>query len=215
LLREGDGVAARLFKSLDVDLDMTRQEILKELDPNSQAEDRTSKSEEPISKEEELRSKSEEAIHEAEEPILNLNQHAQQALALARKEADRFNHNFVGTEHLLLGVVRVGEGTAVRVLQKMGIDLGRVQSEVKKKIGSGPPCKHIGVIPYTPRVKRIISLALNEAKALGHSYLGTEHLLLGMLSEGDGVAARVLKDFGVELERTCQEIRKELDPNKT
>jgi ATP-dependent Clp protease ATP-binding subunit ClpA len=138
---------------------------------------------------------------------------AQQALALARKEADRFDHNFVGTEHLLLGIIKLGMGVAVNVLQKLGIDLDSVRLEVEKQVGTGPGKKLMGNIPYTPRVKKILSLAQKEAKALKHTYLGTEHILLGLLREGDGVAARVLMNLGVDIETTRQEILKELDPN--
>jgi len=143
----------------------------------------------------------------------NFTPRAQQVLALARKEADRFNHNFVGTEHLLLGLIKLGQGVAVNVLQKMGLELETVRMEVEKLVGTGPDQKVIGNIPYTPRVKKVLSLAAKEAKALNHTYVGTEHILLGLLREGDGVAARVLKSLDVDIESTRQEILKELDPN--
>ena len=140
---------------------------------------------------------------------------AQQVLALARKEAERFDHNYVGTEHLLLGLIKLGEGVAVNVLQKMGLDLERVRLEVEKHVGPHPETKMIGNIPYTPRVKKVLALAGKEAQALHHSYVGTEHLLLGLLREGEGVAARVLKSLEVDPARTRNEILKELDPNFT
>src|SRR5216684_1549787 len=121
----------------------------------------------------------------------NFTPRAQQVLQLARKEADRFNHNYVGTEHLLLGLIKLGQGVAVNVLQKMGLDL------------------------ETLRVKKVLALAGKEAKALSHSYVGTEHILLGLLKEGEGVAARVLKNLEIDIERTKNEIQKELDPNFT
>jgi ATP-dependent Clp protease ATP-binding subunit ClpC len=145
----------------------------------------------------------------------NFTPRAQQVLALARKEADRFNHNYVGTEHLLLGLIKLGQGVAVNVLQKMGLDLETVRMEVEKQVGSGPETKMVGNIPYTPRVKKVLALAGKEAKALNHSYVGTEHILLGLLREGEGVAARVLKSLEVDIERTRNEILKELDPNFT
>lgn len=145
----------------------------------------------------------------------NFTPRAQQVLALARKEADRFNHNFVGTEHLLLGLIKLGQGVAVNVLQKLGLDLETVRMEVEKQVGTGPDQKMIGNIPYTPRVKKVLSLAAKEAKALNHTYVGTEHILLGLLREGDGVAARVLKNLDVDIEQARQEILKELDPNFT
>src|SRR5437763_7340793 len=149
----------------------------------------------------------------SDEAMNNFTPRAQQVLALARKEADRFNHNFVGTEHLLLGLIKLGQGVAVNVLQKMGLDLETVRMEVEKQVGTGPDQKMIGNIPYTPRVKKVLALAAKEAKALNHTYVGTEHILLGLLREGDGVAARVLKNLDVDIEQTRQEILKELDPN--
>ena len=145
----------------------------------------------------------------------NFTPRAQQVLALARKEADRFNHNYVGTEHLLLGLIKLGQGVAVNVLQKMGLDLETVRMEVEKQVGSGPETKMVGNVPYTPRVKKVLALAGKEAKVLNHSYVGTEHILLGLLREGEGVAARVLKTLELDIERTRNEIFKELDPNFT
>ena len=143
----------------------------------------------------------------------NFTPRAQQVLALARKEADRFHHNYVGTEHLLLGLINLGQGVAVNVLQKMGLDLQTVRSAVEKQVGTGPESKPSGNIPYTPRVKKVLALAGKEAKALNHSYVGTEHILLGLLREGEGVAARVLKSLDVDIERCRNEILSELDPN--
>ena len=149
----------------------------------------------------------------SDEATNNFTPRAQQVLALARKEADRFNHNFVGTEHLLLGLIKLGQGVAVNVLQKLGLDLETVRMAVEKEVGTGPDQKMIGNIPYTPRVKKVLALAAKEAKNLNHTYVGTEHILLGLLREGDGVAARVLKNLDVDIEQTRQEILKELDPN--
>jgi len=151
----------------------------------------------------------------SDEAMSNFTPRAQQVLALARKEADRFNHNFLGTEHLLLGLIKLGQGVAVNVLQKMGLDLETVRMEVEKQVGTGPDQKMIGNIPYTPRVKKVLALASKEAKALNHTYVGTEHILLGLLREGDGVAAKVLKNLDVDIEQTRQEILRELDPNFT
>jgi len=143
----------------------------------------------------------------------NFTPRAQQVLALARKEADRFNHNYVGTEHLLLGLIKLGQGVAVNVLQKMDLNLETVRMEVEKQVGTGGDQKMVGNIPYTPRVKKVLALAGKEAKALNHSYVGTEHILLGLLREGEGVAARVLRSLDVDIERTRNEILRELDPN--
>jgi len=148
----------------------------------------------------------------SEENLNSFTPRAQQVLALARKEADRFNHNFVGTEHLLLGLIKLGQGVAVNVLQKMGLDLETVRTEVEKEVRTGAEQKVTGNIPYTPRVKKVLSLAGKEAKALNHTYVGTEHILLGLLREGDGVAGKVLKNLDVDIEQCRQEILKELDP---
>ena len=147
------------------------------------------------------------------ETCANFTPRAMQVLALARKEADRFNHNFVGTEHILLGLIALGQGTAVNVLRKMGLDLDTVRLEVEKQVGTGPDQKLIGNIPYTPRVKKVLALAAKEAKALNHTYVGTEHILLGILREGDGVAGRVLQNLDLDIEQTRREILNEIDPN--
>jgi ATP-dependent Clp protease ATP-binding subunit ClpC len=145
----------------------------------------------------------------------NFTPRAQQVLALARKEADRFSHNYVGTEHVLLGLIKLGQGVAVNVLERMGLDLDRVRMEVEKEVGTGSAGQSTGNIPYTPRVKKVLALADKEAKALNHSYVGTEHLLLGLLREGDGVAARVLKQLDVDIQTARNEILAEIDPNYT
>ncbi len=142
----------------------------------------------------------------------NFTPRAQQVLALARKEADRFHHNYVGTEHILLGLIKLGQGVAVSVLQKMELDLETVRSAVEKQVGTGQETKAQSSIPYTPRVKKVLALAGKEAKTLNHSYVGTEHILLGLLREGEGVAARVLKSLDIDIERTRNEILRELDP---
>ena len=149
----------------------------------------------------------------SDESMNNFTPRAQQVLALARKEADRFNHSFVGTEHLLLGLINLGQGVAVNVLQKMGLDLETVRLEVEKQVGTGPDQKLAGNIPYTPRVKKVLELTKKEAKSLHHTYVGTEHILLGLLREGEGVAARVLKNLDIDIDLCRQEILQELDPN--
>ncbi|MBM4156358.1 MAG: NDP-hexose 4-ketoreductase, partial [Lentisphaerae bacterium] len=143
----------------------------------------------------------------------NFTPRAQQVLRLAQQEAERFNHGYVGTEHLLLGLVALGQGVAVVVLQKMGIDLDTLRLEVEKAVGVGPETKTIGNIPFTPRVKKVLALAGSEARALNHSYVGTEHILLGLLREGEGVASRILKNLNIDLEKARVAIMKELDPD--
>src|SRR2546428_4795571 len=121
----------------------------------------------------------------SEEAMNNFTPRAQQVLALARKEADRFNHNFVGTEHLLLGLIKLGQGVAVNVLQKMGLDLQTVRMEVEKQVGTGPDQEMIGNIPYTPRVKKVLALAGKEAQALEHTHVRTQHILPRLLRAGE------------------------------
>jgi len=130
---------------------------------------------------------------------------AQQVLVLAQEEARRLNHNFIGTEHLLLGLVREGSGIAARALQNMGVDLNKVRQEVENIIPKGdknPPQS----ISYTPRAKRVIELAIEESQNLGHNYVGTEHLLLGLLREGEGIAAQVLTNLGMDLKKARKEV---------
>src|SRR6516225_5807601 len=140
---------------------------------------------------------------------------AKEVLALALKEAKRFNHPYVGTEHLLLGLIKLGQGVAVHVLQRMGLDLERVCMEVERHAGPHPDAKMTENIPYTPRAKKVLALAGQEAEALNHSYVGTEHILLGLLREGEGIAARILRNLEVDPARVRNEILKELDPNFT
>src|SRR5262245_2084765 len=125
---------------------------------------------------------------------------ARRVLTLAQEEAQRFNHNYIGTEHLLLGLVREGDGVAAKVLANLGVELNKVRSAVEFIIGRGDRAV-LGEIGLTPRAKRVIELAVDEARRLNHSYIGTEHLLLGLVREGEGIAAGVLESLGVNLER--------------
>jgi len=143
----------------------------------------------------------------------NFTPRAQQVLSFARLEAGRLNHKVISTEHLLLGLIALGQGVAVNVLAKMGLDLETVRAEVKKLTGTNPEPEVSGNIPYTPRVKKVLALASKQAKSLNHTYVGTEHILLGILQEGGGVGSQVLKNLGVDIVQTRQEILKELDPN--
>lgn len=143
----------------------------------------------------------------------NFTPRAQQVLTLARKEAEQFNHGYVGTEHILLGLIALGHGVAVSALAALDIDLKTVRIEVEKAVGSGPETKMEGNIPFTPRAKKVLALSADEGARLNHSYVGTEHILLGLLREGEGIAARVLENLGIDLEITRYEIMKTLDPN--
>jgi ATP-dependent Clp protease ATP-binding subunit ClpC len=148
-----------------------------------------------------------------DESIANFTPRAQQVLALAGREANRLGYHCVDTEHLLLGLITLGKGVAIIVLKQSGLDLDALRLEIEKQAGSDSNPEAKSAVPYTPQVKKALALATKEARALHHTYLGTEHILLGLLREGEGVAARVLKQFKVDLELTRQEILKELDPN--
>ena len=129
---------------------------------------------------------------------------ARRVLTLAQEEAQRFNHNYIGTEHLLLGLVREGDGVAAKVLANLGVELSKVRSAVEFIIGRGDRAV-LGEIGLTPRAKKVIELAVDEARRLNHHYIGTEHLLLGLVREGEGIAAGVLESLGVNLERVRAE----------
>src|ERR1041384_7072693 len=129
---------------------------------------------------------------------------ARKVLQLAQEEAQRFNHNYIGTEHLLLGLVREGEGVAAKVLGNLGVELNKVRSAVEFIIGRGDRTV-AGDIGLTPRAKKVIELSVDEARRLNHHYIGTEHLLLGLVREGEGIAAGVLESLGVSLERVRAE----------
>ena len=127
---------------------------------------------------------------------------ARKVLSLAQEEAQRFQHNYIGTEHLLLGLVREGEGVAAKVLSNLGVELNKVRSAVEFIIGRGDRIV-LGEIGLTPRAKKVIELAVDEARRFNHDYIGTEHLLLGLIREGNGIGADVLESFGLSL----QEVR--------
>jgi predicted dehydrogenase len=142
----------------------------------------------------------------------HLTPRAQQVLRFAREEARRLHHYFVGTEHLLLGVLRLDQGVAVNVLRKRGINLDLISREIDKQVGPGPQQAIVGNIPITPRTRKVLSLAAREAATHGHSSLGTEHILLGLILDGNGIAARVLSALGLDLEAARNEILTELTP---
>jgi len=217
LLREGDGVTAKVLRALEVDLERTRTEILRELDPNFQAERRdeqtTATAEEDVATKPRFEMPQETVPGEATGELSQFTPRAQQVLALARKETIRLSHNFVGTEHLLLGLIKLGQGVAVIVLMKMGLDLDELRREIEQGVGTGPSQTVTGVPPPTPRVMRVLKFADRERHRLGHTYRDTEHILLGLIAEGEGVAAKVLRSHGIELEQTRTEILRELDPN--
>ena len=131
---------------------------------------------------------------------------ARKVIILAKEEARRFNHDYIGTEHILLGLVREGEGVAATVLQKMGVSLENIRIEVEKLVQPGPTTQIIGDIPFTPRAKKALELSAEEARSLGHNYIGTEHLLLGLIREGEGIASQVLLNLGLDLNTVRNEV---------
>ncbi len=131
---------------------------------------------------------------------------ARKVIILAKEEARRFNHDYIGTEHILLGLIREGEGVASTVLQKLGLSLENIRLEVEKLVQPGPTTQIIGDIPFTPRAKKALELAAEEARSLGHNYIGTEHLLLGLIREGEGIASQVLLNLGLELNTVRSEV---------
>ena len=160
-----------------------------------------------------LFTKSKPRESDSREFLENFMPSAEKVMTLANEEALRLNHNFIGTEHILLGLVKLGNGMAANVLAKFELNLEKTRLEVEKLDGRGPDRKITFSLPYTPRVKEVLKLARNDAKSLKHTYIGTEHLLLGILSEGKGVAVMVLKKFNVNIEQTRKEMLNEINPH--
>ena len=189
LIRQGDGIAGRKMMRCGVTLDLTRAQVRGE----------------SVTVPEEFRIRTKPAMPEPPPPrewtkqLTGLTQRAQKAMELADAEAWRFNHNYIGTEHLLLGLVREGDGVAARVLNDMGMHLPLVRSAVEFIIGRGEG-DATGEFGLTPRTKRVIELARDEGRRLGQYQVGTEHILLGLVREGEGIAAGVLESLGVSLD---------------
>lgn len=131
---------------------------------------------------------------------------ARKVMQLANQEAQRFNHEYIGTEHILLGLVKEGSGVAANVLKNLDVDLRKIRLEVEKLVQSGPEMVTIGKLPQTPRAKKVIEYSMEEARNLNHNYVGTEHILLGLLREQEGVAAQVLMNLGMKLDDVREEV---------
>ena len=194
LVREGQGIASGIIESLGVTLDTARNAVLAELagkpsPPPAGPDPRQAQTGGPR-----------EHRGSYPGPFDRFNDRAKRVLALAQDEAIRFNHNYIGPEHLLLGLVREGEGVAARVLTSLNVDLARTRREVENLIGRGDATTSPSEITLIPRTKKIIELAIDEARRLGHSHVGTEHLLLGLMRETGSNAGAILKAQGVELE---------------
>jgi ATP-dependent Clp protease ATP-binding subunit ClpC len=136
-----------------------------------------------------------------------LTDRARKVMQLANQEAQRFNHEYIGTEHILLGLVKEGTGVAANVLKNLNIDLRKIRLEVEMIVAAGPETVTIGKLPQTPQSKKVLEHAIEEARNLNHNYVGTEHLLLGLLRQQEGVAAQVLMILGLKLEDVREEVR--------
>jgi ATP-dependent Clp protease ATP-binding subunit ClpA len=188
LVREGEGIASGIIESLGVTLAAMRQAVVDEMvgvpPPASSGPHVTRPAQ----------------TRTYQGPFDRFNDRAKRTLALAQDEAIRFNHNYIGPEHLLLALVREGEGVAARVLGRLGIEMGRTRAAVERVIGRGDSTTSPSEITLTPRTKKVIELAIDEARKLGHNDIGTEHLLLGLLRDDGSMACGILKDLGAPLE---------------
>jgi ATP-dependent Clp protease ATP-binding subunit ClpA len=193
LIREPDGLAGRVLRELGVTLEAARASVVALL--TSTADDKPRSAAAPGK--------------------LELTDRARKTLALANQEAQRFNHEYIGTEHILLGLVKEGSGVGASVLKNLDVDLRKVRVEVEKLTKAGPAMVSMGKLPQTPRAKMAIEYAVEEARTLGHNYVGTEHLLLGLLREHDGVGAQVLRNLGLKLEEVREEVLSLLGATET
>lgn len=139
---------------------------------------------------------------------------ARKVMQLANQEAQRFNHEYIGTEHILMGLAKEGSGVAVHVLDKFDIGPVMIRTEVEKLVQRGPDMITMGKLPQTPRAKKVIEYAMEEARLLAHNYVGTEHILLGLIRENEGVAAHVLRNLGIDLDKTKAAIHNLLSDDK-
>jgi len=214
LAREGEGIAAGVLHSLGVDLTKLRTMTIQTLS-TTQATRAAQGSEQPReqSAEPETQSgtseRSEASVSTNRDRFDKFTERARKVLSLAQEEAQRFQHNYIGTEHLLLGLVREGDGVAAKVLANLGVKLEEVRTTIEFIIGRGDRVV-LGEIGLTPRAKKVIELAVDEARRLNHHYIGTEHLLLGLVREGEGIAAGTLESLGVKLEDVRKETLKVL-----
>ncbi|MBI4568023.1 MAG: NDP-hexose 4-ketoreductase, partial [Planctomycetes bacterium] len=131
---------------------------------------------------------------------------ARKVMGLARQEAQKLNHEYIGTEHILLGLVQEGSGVAAHVLKRLDVDLNKIRAEIENLVQTGSNMVTMGQLPFTPTAKRVLELSFEEASALSHNYIGTEHLLLGLLKESEGVAAKVLINLGLKLDDVREEV---------
>jgi ATP-dependent Clp protease ATP-binding subunit ClpA len=215
LLREGEGIAAGVLQSLGVNLEQARRQTLAALDDSGQGGVQEPRPEEAEGSEIPDQGKDRainlEPLQDGDDRPLEATSgqtgrfdkfsvRARRVMESAQQEAQRFQHSYIGTEHILLGLVRENKGIATHVLLNLGVERDKVRSTVEYIVGRGDRIV-VGEIGLTPRAKRVIELAVDEARRLNHSYIGTEHLLLGLVREGEGIAAEVLDGLGVTLEK--------------
>ncbi|HEY3217878.1 MAG TPA: Clp protease N-terminal domain-containing protein [Candidatus Limnocylindria bacterium] len=207
LLREGQGIAAGILESLALTLDKVREAVLSELGTGLRSPSPGTPPPQPPPPRGDVRT------HRGAGggPFDRFNDRAKRVLALAQDEAIRFNHNYMGPEHLLLGLVREGEGVAARVLKRLGVELSTVRGEVVKAIGRGESTASPSEITLIPRTKRVIEFAIDESRLLGHSHVGTEHLLLGLVRDDGSIACGILKSHGATLEKIRAQVIAMLD----
>ena len=211
LIREGEGRGARALEGMGVNLEKVRAETLRVLSEESSAssgqpiQDEDDRVQELSQEEKDFIQTFGRLIQDDRDRFDKFTERARKVLSLAQEEAQRFQHTYIGTEHLLLGLVREGEGVAAKVLRTLGVELNKVRSAVEFIIGRGDRVV-LGESGLTPRAKKVIELAVDEARRLNHHYIGTEHLLLGLVREGEGIAAGVLESLGVKLEKVRTQI---------
>ncbi|MFL5627176.1 MAG: Clp protease N-terminal domain-containing protein [Ktedonobacteraceae bacterium] len=228
LIREGEGIAAGVLQSLGVNLENARKQTLIVLDrekksspgaaedaPREDVDTTSSSFTQPAEGAEpgERPTKDRQAPQQSEGTLDKFTEQARRTLSLAQEEAQRLQHNYIGTEHLLLGLLREDEGVGAQVLKNLGVELFKVRQAVAFIIGQGDRIV-LGEIGLTPRAKKVIELGIDEARHMGHDRIGTEHILLGLVREGEGIAAGVLQSLGVKLEQVRAETLKILNPPK-
>ena len=205
LLCVHEGLAARVLRNLGLKLEEVRKEVLNLLGHGIEATEQT------VPCETEHRA----TIPPARDPkgtetgrsmFANFTDRARRVMQLSNQEAQRFNHEYIGTEHILLGLIKEGSGVAANVLKNLDVDLRRIRLEIEKLVQSGPDMVTMGRLPQTPRAKKIIEYSMEEARGLNHNYVGTEHILLGLLREQEGVGAQVLMNLGLKLEEVRAEV---------
>ncbi len=197
LVREGEGVAAIALEKMGVSLEQVRDQVMQVVSRSHSYEASLQQSSDPA--------KPVTVPAMSTDKFEKFTERARKAFELAHEEAARFNHNYIGTEHILLGLVKEGDGIAARVLANLGVQLPKVRSAVEFIIGRGDGLV-VGDPGLTPRARKVIELAMDEARRLNNHYIGTEHLLLGLVREGEGIAAGVLVSLGVSLEKVRQQV---------